>query len=357
MQIDGHHALTYVVARLAGLNHTDANIVAYSAQYVDEATNKGSIKFDNGAMYSRTASAHNMLDYRNSDELANHRVWVPFHFLPGNNGLPAGENPEGSFVEKLVCCPDSHTSHDMLKAMMLSRNKLCSLHRLGITLHVYADTFAHQGFAGINHKINEVTDLSSGCLEKDSGFIETMSNFFVSKTFPLGHGASLSHPDKPFLSWSYTNGHGKHIERDNHTIFCEAAEQMCRVIQCFIAKDDTMNLNAQPGLPEPDKALISDFLKEITNESGEERHAAWLDIIDADHFSFGPVQLEFKPKGIGSWKHQAINQENSEDEDGDEFAYTPEFLHSNWKLFHDALQAHRFDVLHEILPKYGICAA
>ena len=103
MQIDGHHTLTYIVARLAGFNHNQASNIAYSAQYVDDATNSGTIHFKNGAMYTRISSAHKMLDYRNTDELANHQVWIPFHFLPGNAGKPAGENPEGSFITKLVC--------------------------------------------------------------------------------------------------------------------------------------------------------------------------------------------------------------------------------------------------------------
>ena len=49
MDIDSHHAGTYVVARLAGMTHRDAEIVAYSAQYVDDATNEGVIRFDTGA--------------------------------------------------------------------------------------------------------------------------------------------------------------------------------------------------------------------------------------------------------------------------------------------------------------------
>jgi hypothetical protein len=32
-------------------------------------------------------------------------------------------------------------------------------------------------------------------------------------------------------------------------------------------------------------------------------------------------------------------------------------MHSDWKRFHDALQVHRLQVLHEILPRYSICAA
>ncbi|GLS91053.1 hypothetical protein GCM10007916_21210 [Psychromonas marina] len=357
MQIDGHHTLTYVVARLAGLDHEDADIVAYSAQYVDEATNKGVIKFDNGAMYHRTASAHKMLDYRNSNELANHRVWVPFHFLPGNGGLPAGENPTGTFIEKLICKPDSYIARDMLKSMLGDKDKNYSLHRLGITLHVYADTFAHQGFSGVNHKVNEVTDLSSGKAEKDDSFIEKMKNFFVSTMFPLGHGASLSHPDKPFLSWSYIDGNGRAVQRDNHQIFCDAADAMCRVVQCYIANDKLMNIDKQLGLSGTDKALIGNLLAEFTSEDGDERHASWLNAISSGKFSFGAVRLEFKPKGVGSWKHQAINQEKEKDKDEDVFPYHDDFLHSNWKLFHDALQAHRFDILHDILPKYGICVA
>jgi len=52
MQIDGHHTLTYIAARLAGYTHNPASIIAYSAQYVDDATNAGVIHFDNGAMYN-----------------------------------------------------------------------------------------------------------------------------------------------------------------------------------------------------------------------------------------------------------------------------------------------------------------
>ena len=69
MQIDGHHTMTYIAARLAGFSKPKASIIAYSAQYVDDATNSGVIKFDNEAMYQRISSAHRMLDYRNSDEL------------------------------------------------------------------------------------------------------------------------------------------------------------------------------------------------------------------------------------------------------------------------------------------------
>ena len=50
MQIDFHHATTYVVARLAGFPQPQAATVAHASQYVDDATCAGMIRFDNGAV-------------------------------------------------------------------------------------------------------------------------------------------------------------------------------------------------------------------------------------------------------------------------------------------------------------------
>jgi hypothetical protein len=123
MQIDFHHGVTYVVARLAGFGHRDAEIVAYCSRYVDDATNDGVVRFENGAMYRRTASAHKSLDYKHFDELGNPHVWLPFHFLPGNGGKRAGENPAGSFIEKIICTPDSPVARDMVRARICDRDR------------------------------------------------------------------------------------------------------------------------------------------------------------------------------------------------------------------------------------------
>ena len=129
MQIDFHHAATYVIARYAGFGHNEAGIVAYCAQYVDDATNNGTIKFHNGAMYSRISSAHKSLDYRHFDKLASHHVWIPFHFLPGNGGKRAGENPSDDFIDKIVCTPNSHVARDMVRECIIEKEKLYGLHR------------------------------------------------------------------------------------------------------------------------------------------------------------------------------------------------------------------------------------
>lgn len=359
MQIDGHHALTYIAARFAGYAHHKASIVAYCAQYVDDATNSGLIRFDNGAMYKRISSAHKMLDHRNLDALANHQVWLPFHFLPGNAGLPAGQNPKGSFVNKLVCKPDSPVARDMLKACVADHHKPYGLHRLGIAMHVYADTFAHQEFAGVNHKVNEVSKLSSNLKGRDKSFWKKIASYFISDAFPLGHGAALDYPDQPYLIWQYRNGEKKPrlIKRNNPEIFFDAVDKMCRAIYCYRIKDESMNLEAAPGIPERDAAIIKKLIQSFRDSSGEERHLRWLAEIAKGRFSFGKAKPGYKAKGVGSWKYKAITQKAAADTGHEVFPYSEAFLSSNWKMFHDALQAHRFEVIHDILPRYGICAA
>lgn len=357
MQIDGHHTLTYIAARLAGYNHKSASIIAYSAQYVDDATNSGVIQFDNLAMYSRISSAHRMLDYRNSDELSNHKVWVPFHFLPGNGGKPAGDNPKGTFIRKLVCTPDSPVARDMLRTCVSDCEKPYALHRLGITMHVYADTWAHQGFAGVNHKINEVKKIKSNNKSLNRSFFNKIANYFLSESFPLGHGAALSHPDRPSLVWEYQNGLGNKMKRDNPAIFMDAVDKMCRAMQCFRSKDLSMDLDSMSGLPAKDAKKILSLIKSVKGDIGEIRHEKWLKEIKNGSFSFGPANLKYIAKGKASWKHQSIGQLAASDTGREVFEFKNSFMTSNWKKFHDALQAHRFDVLHDVLPKYGICAA
>src|SRR5579872_6066268 len=123
MQIDFHHATTYVVARLAGFSPEEAEIVAHSAQYVDDATSSGEIYFDNGGVYERISSAHKFYDYRNMGSLSNHHVWIPFHFLPGNNGEPrpksAPDLSREEFVERCITWPNSHPAREMMRAVVL----------------------------------------------------------------------------------------------------------------------------------------------------------------------------------------------------------------------------------------------
>ena len=129
---------------------------------------------------------------------------------------------------------------------------------------------------------------------------------------------------------------------------------MCKAMQRYRLGNFDANV---PGLPVNDRDKIMDLLSNIKDEDGHIRHGKWLDAIRNGYFSFPPVKLEYRAKGVGSWKHQALGTRKIKDKTSDIFPYDPSFLSSDWKFFHDAIQAHRLSVIRDILPLYGICAA
>ncbi|WP_246804750.1 DUF6765 family protein [Desulfosarcina cetonica] len=177
-----------------------------------------------------------------------------------------------------------------------------------------------------------------------------LNNFLDDAIPPLGHGRALVFPDMPFLKWRYRNYHGAEIVRDNTDLFCEAANALCMAMQRFIAGDADADV---PGLGDRDRQTIEDLFRTTTKEDGDKRHDAWLKAIKSGKFSFGPEIVEYAGKGKGSWKEAALGTNF----DLPVHAYREEFLTSNWKRFHDAVLAHRFHVIHDLLPSYGICAA
>lgn len=365
MEIDFHHAVTHIVARLAGFTPEQARIIGHSAQYVDDATSSGEILFSNGGAYTRISSAHKMLDYRNFKNLANANVWLPFHFLPGNGGVHANSSPRGRFIHKLVCRPDSPIAREMVERCANGHGSPGALHRLGISMHVYADTWAHQGFAGVSHAINIVKDLIDEDGALDEGFINRLRTFFgdqfealqsaVADNLPLGHGAALSHPDKPYLKWHYTNGLGDKIHRDNPKDYLAATREMFHRLVEYRQKAGEQNVSTE--LPTADFAQIERNIAAFREPQGEERHRRWCQSLAAGDFSSGAESIDYIAKGKGSWKHIALQTTENDPPTGDGYEFSPAFLSSDWKYFHDALQRHRLVVLHDILPRYGICAA
>jgi len=359
MEIDFHHGVTYVLARFAGFNADEAEIIAYSAQHVDDAISDNAFMFDNGAIYKPTCSAHKALDYHNFNKLSNHLVWVPFHFLPGNCLKKAGECEE-EFYLKVICRPNSFITDDMVKECIKKSREPNALYRLGITMHTYADTWAHQGFSGIQHYSNMVQYLddetSKKLIDKAAkyflGTFDRELGRFLDNIIPLGHGAVLSFPDKPYLKWSYKDYSGKLIERDNSLIFLDAAQNMFSVMQRFRAGDyyvPTVKL---------DKNISDLLLKlfiEIDDVYGGVRHKKWMQKLAQGAFGFAPVNLSYSCEGPNSWEYKAFGRKKNGS--GVKYKYNDGFENSDWKKFYDALAEHHYFLLRVLFPQYRLCIA
>jgi hypothetical protein len=258
MQLDMHYYGTYAMARAAGMKPEAAQIVATAAQFVDDNAGKDTIEFYDGARIDVDATAHHTLSIMNLNSEDQRNVWIPFHFLPGDEG--------NSYTEKLICRKDSAIAKEMVKNnIKVASSKPYALELMGITAHVYADTFAHYGFSGISSRWNKVDNDSFEFLKvtpatrkylkekaekfynkhKPQGFFQNIKSWAAENASgALGHGSVLTYPDRPFLKWSYEyeviDGIERpeiKVERDNTKDFMEGCEALHDMFRTFLDKN------------------------------------------------------------------------------------------------------------------------
>jgi hypothetical protein len=355
VQTDLHHAGTYVVARLAGFTHNDAATIGHAAQMVDDSNNKGTITFDNGKMYEGIASAHTNFDARhNCVNSEDYEVWVPFHFLPGNNGAVAKDAgvQDVPLYRRLVCTPDSPITVDMWRECGAKRADATALHRLGITAHVYCDTFVHQMFAGFRHHVNRVTHIEH-TQPADTGVMDRIKSL-VADELDLGHGGALTGPDLPYLVWRYINGYGQDRTVSNPELYMAAMPRLFSQFIYYLGRDKNTAMSAA------DLAAMEKLIRTTVDVDPIRRDQVWLAAIRDGAFSFGKVTdeefagLKYVPFGEGSWRFVALGSREDRDKADHVFHYDEKFEESDWKKFHDALRDHQRMVLEGILPEYQL---
>ncbi|MDE2596396.1 MAG: hypothetical protein KGL44_05895 [Sphingomonadales bacterium] len=375
MNIDFHYGVVYIVARIGGLSRDDAYRVAYACQYVDDATTHGILRFNGLQTFDRFASAHEMADFHNLLQQSVERVWAPFHFLPACAGT--------DFDERAVCRPNSEPARDLVRHILHARRDPAKadniLHRLGVCLHTYVDTWAHQGFSGIHSDRNLVKRLhgpqhTSHKQWQDSLQAEIehakehfsqairraatlMGTSVLSEFSRVGHGLALYYPDLPWAEWSYEDHRGKLHQRDNLPQFVEAADMACKAVQAFVASSE--DFTGQPGLGEAGRADIRLLLGSNTEVDGTVR----LEAIHQQLQDHGVAGLHedmprYVGKGEGSWKHAAtgIHAHTGDAMPGLQLRpdWSAEFETSDYRKVHDAIKQHRHFVTDMLLPSYGM---
>jgi hypothetical protein len=355
MNIDFHYGIIYAVSRIGGLSRQHAQVVAHACQYIDDSTVPGLLKFAGGETFDRFASAHKMLDYANMDNDQNRIIWVPFHFLPAAQG--------NTLEEKAICRPNSDVAKTMVRLALAENGADNALHRLGVTLHVYVDTWAHQGFSGTESKYNRVSKLLGNdhdaktwldvLKSKVDGVVNNVEADALDIVSGLGHGAALHFPDMPWAKWEYVNGYDQLVKRENLPDFISAADMACKVVQAFVAK--SQDFESQKGLPAKAKESLLKLM--AANRDHDEKKR--FDVVCAQVAAGAVDGLKedvpsYTPKGPGSWKAIATGIEAVHG-DGDALPeWNPAFEASDYRRFHDAVKEHRFVVTQEILPSAGV---
>ncbi|MEC5404387.1 DUF6765 family protein [Paraburkholderia sp. MPAMCS5] len=354
MNIDFHYGVVYIIARVGGMIPSQALTVAHACQYVDDATTSGILRFEGGETFERFATAHKSFDYANTENDQNRLVWAPFHFLPAGEGE--------TLEEKAVCRADSAVAREVVRRAIRQRDAQTGLHRLGVTLHTYVDTWAHQGFAGIESPGNRVHLLEAQDCTRKGWFanltlamqhlVQHVEEDVLTLALPVGHGAALHYPDQPWARWHYIDGRNMFIQRYNLPEFVQAAEMACRAVRAYVSgREDFEN---EEGMPGNVKDALTELLDTNRIMDDNRRLRAICEVVESGGIpSLKEPIPDYVPKGVGSWKYKATGL-RSEDDTGDKPLWTDAFEKSDYRLFHDAVKEHRFVTTQEILPAYGL---
>uniref|UniRef100_A0A7V4N3P2 Uncharacterized protein n=1 Tax=Thermodesulfobacterium geofontis TaxID=1295609 RepID=A0A7V4N3P2_9BACT len=232
--------------------------------------------------------------------------------------------------------------------------KSYSLHLLGVILHVYADTWSHQNFMGLEHDMNDVKNLKVEGETKQSikDLLERLKEKIAEYAFPkLGHAQAGTIPDEPYRIWEYEDYKGRYFKISNLERSLDAAQNCYMVLLKFLKSFPQFSTR----LSIPWQNIVNK-IGELFSIKGdlEDRKTVWKEAISNGEFDF---ELENKDIGLSyndrEWFKAAVEVIKKEGEP-DKYIRKEGFEKSNWKYFHDAAAYYRFFVLHEILPEYGI---
>lgn len=349
MQIDMHFYGIYALARSAGIKSETAHIIAQASQFVDDAIDANPILVrDQNVAILPIMTSHTPLDLKNnSDSEDQWRVWVCFHFLPGN------DRNANSLEGRLVCGKDSALARAVLNHALANKAEAFGPHLAGVVAHVFADTFAHYGFMGITSGWNKVKDNSIDLKinapdileyvkEKSQNFRDTLLASAAGKALPLGHAGVATFPDRPYLEWEYeyTEGNRPRVVRQNLNDFLEAAEKLHAFFAEFVREN--------PKYASSDRAsswdAISGRIRNVLQEEAQlpARIKSWKELITGSALFVSDDRDKAIDYSEKEWSRDSFDQSDRSSAE------------VNFSLFVKAARMHQYFVLNQLLPENGL---
>ena len=301
MEKDFHYHLIYAICKFTGFRKAD--IIAVSSQFVDD-NNEGQFSIDgqpslfpekipaNGGHYYPIMTQS--LSPKSLDSYVQKYVYVPFHFIPGDNSMviDGKRNP-------LSTTPASPNATAVLKKALESDNP----YQLGIALHTYADSWSHQNFTGLQEGWNSVYP---------------WYNVFKSMVPNIGHAEAGHFPDVISEEWT-DHRIGEKI-KNRHRAFKATAE---------IYKAMRRKSGSGPFWTD----LRRDFRQIINADGYDDRRNKIDDLLLANHFGMVPKYSKH------DWIDAALDRKNVQ------IVMREGFEETDWYHFHQAAKVQLAAVL------------
>ncbi len=313
MNIEFHYYITYILAREAGFDPEDAYKIAYSSQYVDDNSIHYYINFENGDHFFSTVSQ--TMDITKPSP-KRQKIYPLFHFIPGDPDSPTARRKDGR-KHLFNTTPDSENARFLLRRALDTSD----LYRIGIAVHAYADTWAHQNFVGLKDDFNAMP-----------GFVEAL--------LPnIGHADARHEPDIVNNRWKDERLVEELEVIDNNARFIEAAER----ILSFLWEHRNPGKKGPPEAWQDLKARLLDAMDETYLWGGDDR---------ARKRAYVKIYEEMPEYDEKAWRHAAVEKREFETDIFDRYWAKKGFLESDWYRFQLAVKAHRKEALLRLRPLY-----
>jgi hypothetical protein len=313
MDIEYHYYITYIIALRAGFDKEKAYKIAYSSQYTDDNNVSLTIRDDSHVPYINHISQ--TMDITKPEERLL-RIHPFFHFFPGNTKEIVNAPPRSDGkLHLLNTIPGNSNALKLMNWALKSEN----LYNIGIATHMFADTYAHQNFAGFKDAFNSM-----------KGILESL--------IPnVGHADAKYAPDVPGKVWTDKRLTSAFKKINNNVRFLDASEQIYGLFR----------LKLNPGYPKDklskEKIKIRAELEsgigtpEKPNKDKSARLRKYLELIGDDLVSGYKENAWFKAavrvKAVGT----TIGTGNIERE----YLWKENYRDSDWFHFQEAVKAHQ----------------
>lgn len=323
MKIDFHYYLTFILAKKAGFDQSDASTIAYSSQYTDDNNTRFLIDEGKPTQYQNYFSQTMNPLKPQKDRL---RIYPCFHFIPGDSNSPSAKRTDDK-RHPLNTTPDNENANLIVDEASKTRD----LYRIGIAAHAYVDTWAHQNFVGFEDNFNGFKGFPA-CLIPD-----------------IGHADAGSKPDIPFLIWDDARIN-KTISNKNR--FLDAAEKLfskfCRCIDPKITEADiaekwtNLSTKVSNAIGKEGKRILEKRMEEVV--SGLKKIENPPQYEEKDWFNEAIEVKEIQSFAKSQRQRHSVYDYR--------YFWKANYLQSRWYKFQEAVKAHQGLAIDILNPRF-----